>query len=127
MNSDTVQPTTRRGVLLTTDLLFSTKVTGTASALGQEVAVAGNVAKAVELCRARPCTYVIIDLGMAEIEMETAVTQLREAAGAVPTIAYGWRMGLSTTIHIFAPRTQAHEQTRSHRIRTRCPGFLRAR
>ena len=89
MNSDTVQPKTRRGVLLTTDLLFYSKVTGTASALGQEVAVAGNVAKAVELCRARPCAYVIIDLGMAEIEMEPAVTQLREAAGAVPTIAYG--------------------------------------
>lgn len=88
MNSETGQPKTRRGVLLTTDLLFSTKVTGTASALGQEVAVAGNAAKAVLLCRARPCAYVIIDLGMAEIEMETAVTQLREAAGAVPTIAY---------------------------------------
>lgn len=89
MNSDTGQPKTRRGVLLTTDLLFSTKVTGTASVLGQEVAVAGDVAKAVELCRARPAAYVIIDLGMAEIEIETAVAQLREAAGAVPTIAYG--------------------------------------
>ena len=71
MNSETGQPKTRRGVLLTTDLLFSTKVTGTASALGQEVAVAGHVAKAIELCRARPCAYIIIDLGMAEIEIET--------------------------------------------------------
>lgn len=67
MNSDPGQPKTRRGILLTTDLLFSTKVTGTASALGQELAVAGDVAKAVELCRARPCAYVIIHLGMAEI------------------------------------------------------------
>ena len=89
MNSDTEQRKTRRGVLVTTNLLFSTMVSGTASALGQEVAVAGDVAEAVELCHARPTAYVIIDLGMAEIEIDTAVARLREAAGAVPTIAYG--------------------------------------
>ena len=89
MNSDTDQAKTRRGVLLTANLLFSTMVTGTASALGQEVAVAGDLAEAVELCRARPSAYVIIDLGMAEIEIETAMARLREAAGAVPTIAFG--------------------------------------
>jgi len=89
MNVNTDQLRTRRGVLLTTNLLFSTMVTGTASALGQEVAVAGDVAEAVELCRARPPAYVIIDLGMAEIEIATALVRLREAAGEVPTIAYG--------------------------------------
>jgi CheY-like chemotaxis protein len=89
MNSDLDQAKTRRGVLLTTNLLFATMVTGTASALGQEVAVAGNLAEAVELCHARPSAFVIIDLGMAEIELETAVTRLREAAGAIPAIAYG--------------------------------------
>ena len=89
MNSDTDIRGARRGVLLTTNLLFSTMVTGTASALGQEVAVAGDVAEAVDLCRARPPAYVIIDLGMAEIEIATAVARLREAAGAVPIIAFG--------------------------------------
>jgi CheY-like chemotaxis protein len=64
-------------------------VTGTAAALGQEVAIAGDMAEAVELCRARPPAYVIIDLGIAEIDIEAAVARLREAAGAVPTIAYG--------------------------------------
>ena len=54
MNFGKDQPTTRRGVLLTTNMLFSSMVTQTASALGHEVAVAGNVAEAVELCRARP-------------------------------------------------------------------------
>ena len=81
MTSDTDQPQTRRGVLLTTNLLFSTMVTGTASALGQEVAVAADVAEAVELCHARPSAYVIIDLGMAEIEIGPAVARIREAAG----------------------------------------------
>ncbi len=89
MKSDTDQTQARRGVLLTSNLLFSTMVTGTASALGQEVAVAGDVAEAVELCRARPTAYVIIDLGMAEIEISPTVARLREAAGAVPTIAFG--------------------------------------
>jgi CheY-like chemotaxis protein len=89
MTSDTDQPQTRRGVLLTANLLFSTMVTGTASALGQEVTVAGNLAEAVELCRGRPSAYIIIDLAMAEIEIGTAVARLREAAGAVPMIAFG--------------------------------------
>ncbi len=89
MNTNPDQLTTARGVLLTTNLLFSTMVTGTASALGQQVAVAADVAEAVELCRARPAAYVIIDLGMAEIEIEEAVARLREAAGSVPIIAYG--------------------------------------
>jgi hypothetical protein len=40
-------------------MLFSSMVTGTASALGQEVAVAGDVAEAVELCYARPTAFVI--------------------------------------------------------------------
>lgn len=89
MTSDTDQPKTRRGLLLTANLLFASMVTGTASALGQEVAVAGDVAEAVELCLARPSAYVIIDLGLSEIEIKTAVARLREAAGAVPMIAFG--------------------------------------
>ena len=89
MNSDTDQPKARRGLLLTTNLLFSSMVTGTAAALGHEVAVAGDVAEAVELCRDRPSAYVIIDLGLAEVEVAPAVARLREAAGAVPVIAYG--------------------------------------
>jgi CheY-like chemotaxis protein len=83
------QSKTRRGILLSTNLLFSSMVTGTAAALGHEVAVAGDVAEAVELCRARPTAYILIDLGLAEIELEPAMVQLRAAAGAVPAIAFG--------------------------------------
>ena len=55
MNSDTGQATTRRGVLLTTNLLFSSMATRTAAALGQEVAAAGDLAEAVEfLCLRKP-------------------------------------------------------------------------
>jgi CheY-like chemotaxis protein len=89
MNSATDQPKTQRGVLLTSNLLFSSMVTRTAAALGHEVAVAGDLAEAVELCRARPSAYVIMDLGMAEVEVGPAVARLRAVAGAVPVIAYG--------------------------------------
>jgi CheY-like chemotaxis protein len=89
MTSETDQPKARRGVLLTTNLLFSTMVTGTARAVGHEVAVAGDVVEAVELWRVGPPAYFIIDLGMAEIEIAPLVARLREAGGAVPTIAFG--------------------------------------
>ncbi len=88
MNPDTDHPKPGRGVLLTANLLFSSMVTGTAAAVGQEMSVADNLAEAVEMCRASPAAYVIIDLGM-EIDIAAAVAQLREAAGAVPAIAYG--------------------------------------
>jgi len=89
MNANSDQHNTGRGVLLTSNLLFSSMVTGTAAAIGREVSVAGNLAEAIELCRARPAACLIIDLGMAEIDMAAAVTQLRQAAGVVPVIAYG--------------------------------------
>lgn len=89
MNSATDQSKARQGVFLTSNLLFSSMVTGTATALGQKVSVAGNLAEAVNWCRARPTAYVIIDLGIAETDIAMVVARLRDAAGAVPVIAYG--------------------------------------
>jgi CheY-like chemotaxis protein len=88
MSSDQDQAKARRGLLVTTNLVFSSMVTATAAANGQEVAVAGDIAEAIALCRARPTAYVIIDLGM-EIEIEEAVARLREASSAAPAIAFG--------------------------------------
>ena len=44
------------------------------------VAVAGNVDEAVEMCRARPTVYFLIDLGM-EIEIGPAVIKVMAASG----------------------------------------------
>ena len=57
-------------------------VTGTASALGHLVAVAENLAEALDLCRAGPCAYVIVDLSMSELSMQSAISQLRALTGA---------------------------------------------
>ncbi len=89
MNAEPTQPPTRRGLLLTPNLLFSSMVTGTATAIGQEVAVAGDLAEAVGLCGDRQIAYVIIDLSVTEPDIATIVARLRDAAGAVPTIAFG--------------------------------------
>jgi CheY-like chemotaxis protein len=89
MNAESTQPPTRRGLLLTPNLLFSSMVTGTAAAIGQEVAVAGDLAEAVGLCGDRKIAYVIIDLSVTGPDIATIVARLRDAAGAVPTIAFG--------------------------------------
>lgn len=78
-----------RGVLITQDLIFSTKVADTARALGAEVAVASDVERAVGLARERMPGVVILDLGLPEADLAALVMRLREAAGDVPVIAYG--------------------------------------
>lgn len=79
----------QRAVLLTSDVIFSTKVTGTARPLGLEIAVAADVEQAAELCRGEPPGCVFIDLGIPGLEITSVVSRLRSAAGTVPTVAYG--------------------------------------
>ena len=45
----------QRAVLLTSDLIFSTKVTGTARALGLEIAVAADVEQGAEIYGKESC------------------------------------------------------------------------
>ncbi len=89
MNTEMDSSKARRGLLLTPNLLFSSMVSGTAAAIGKEVAVVGDLAEAVELCRTGPIAFIILDLGMAERDIAAVVAQLREAAGTVPAIAFG--------------------------------------
>lgn len=78
-----------RGVLMTQDLIFSTKVADTARALEAEVAIAPDVDRAVCLARERMPGVVFLDLGLPETDLAALVARLREAAGDVPVIAYG--------------------------------------
>ena len=50
------------GVLLTNDLFFASKVSGTAEALGLRVEVRGDVAQAVESACGAECRCLLIDL-----------------------------------------------------------------
>jgi DNA-binding NarL/FixJ family response regulator len=89
MSTDLNQLDAPRGLLLTPNLLFSSMVTGTAAANGKEVAIAEDLAEAEGLCRDRAVTFVIIDLSVTAPDIATIVARLREAAGAVPMIAFG--------------------------------------
>ena len=89
MNFKPSEMMSQRAVLLTSDLIFSTKVTGTARALGLEIVVVADVEKAAELCRGEPPGCDFIELGVPGLEINSAVWRLRIAAGPVPTVAYG--------------------------------------
>src|SRR4051794_6495201 len=78
------------GLLLSRDLLFVTKITGTARALGHRVAVAGDAARARDLiARERP-RAVFVDLSAGELVDPEPLRALRELAGpATPFVAFG--------------------------------------
>ena len=78
----------RIGLLVTGDLIFSTKITGTARALGMEMAVAASPAAAAEQLAAGRTKCVFLDLGLAGLTREQ-IQQLLQAAAGTPVVAYG--------------------------------------
>ena len=84
-----MQDTMRRAVLLTQDLIFSTKVNGTARSMGFRVATAANVENAAQLCREEPVGCILIDLGASNLDIGRAVVELRSASDDAPIVAYG--------------------------------------
>ncbi|MEO6808689.1 MAG: response regulator [Isosphaeraceae bacterium] len=78
------------GLLLSRDLIFTSKVTGTARLLGGRVVVAGNSALAVaSIERLRP-KVVFVDLGAGNLVNLDALRTYQGVAGAgVPFVAFG--------------------------------------
>jgi len=58
-DADITQP---HGLLLTRDLFFSSKVTGTATALGLQINVVSSIATLTEAATAKECRCVLVDL-----------------------------------------------------------------
>jgi hypothetical protein len=77
-------------VLVSRDLIFISKITGTARALGYGVAVAGNsalVSKTIDDVKPK---VVFVDLAAAELGRAEAILAYQKAAGAqVPIVAFG--------------------------------------
>ena len=65
------------GLLISRDLFFSSKITGTAAELGFRVAVEGNVALAISQIAASPYRCVFLDL-------ETPGLNVAEVIGSLP-------------------------------------------
>lgn len=81
---------TPAGVLVSRDLIFTTKITGTARALGFRIAVAGNGALAVKtIAEAKP-RVVFVDLAAGDLGKPEALLAYQAAAGPeTPIVAFG--------------------------------------
>jgi CheY-like chemotaxis protein len=78
------------GLLLCRDLIFTSKVTGTARALGQQVMVAGNVALASAMIGEWRPKVVFIDLAAGDLVAPATLRELKIKAGPdTPFVAFG--------------------------------------
>jgi CheY-like chemotaxis protein len=78
------------GLLLSDDLIFASRITGTARALGLEVKQARTPAALVELARQHPPGGVLIDLGHPGLALGDLLEDLRRACPVMPRVmAYG--------------------------------------
>lgn len=97
--TDTTDSVPLDGLLLTRDLFFSSKVTGTAQALGLRVGVEPDPSRVAE--RVAGCRLLLIDLDVAPLDVAALVASLPSRA-QVRIVAFG--------PHVNAARLQeAHE------------------
>jgi CheY-like chemotaxis protein len=90
-------PTASTGLLLCDDLIFASRVTGTASALGLEMKTARTAEALVEHARREHPSAVIIDLGVPGLELGELLGRLRQACPAMPrVVAYGSHVETAT-------------------------------
>ena len=69
------------GLLLSRDLIFTSKVTGTARALGRQVLTAGNAALALAMIGQWKPRAVFVDLAAGDLVKPEAIVAYRLAAG----------------------------------------------
>jgi DNA-binding NarL/FixJ family response regulator len=78
------------GLLLSDDLIFTSRIRGTARASGQEILQARSVEVLLELAGQQPPRAVLIDLGHPGLALEELLRRLREVCPMMPrVIAYG--------------------------------------
>ena len=78
------------GLLLSRDLIFTSKITGTARELGRRVVVAGNSALAAAMIGQWRPKVVLVDLTAGDLVSVPALMAYRQAAGPdVPFVAFG--------------------------------------
>lgn len=78
------------GLLLCDDLLFASRITGTARDLGLTVRPARSVESLEALARQQTPGGVIVDLSLSGLDVADLLRRLREACAAMPrVVAYG--------------------------------------
>ena len=78
------------GILLSRDLIFTSKVTGTARALGHRILVAGDLALASAMIEQWKPRVVFVDLSAGDLVAPAALLAFRKLAGpATSFLAFG--------------------------------------
>jgi CheY-like chemotaxis protein len=78
------------GLLLSDDLIFSSRVTGTARSLGLAMKVARSVDALEALARQQTPCFVLVDLANPGLAVPDLIARLRAACAAMPrVVAYG--------------------------------------
>ena len=86
---------TLRGLLLCDDLIFTSRVTGTAKALGLAVSAARDVAGLLRMARQEPPTCVILDLQHPQLGLVALLAELR-SIGPMRVLGYGSHVDAET-------------------------------
>jgi hypothetical protein len=90
MSEPVPKPEGPAGLLLSRDLFFTSKVTGTARELGHQVMVAGNVALASAMIADWHPKVVFVDLSAGELVSTPALIAFQKLAGPeTPFVAFG--------------------------------------
>lgn len=82
-------------VYLTSDLMFSSRVAGAATALGLKLDLVPNQAALLSRL-AEDCRLVLIDLTLDRLDLPGAVAAVRSAAPQAATVAYGPHVDVAT-------------------------------
>ena len=78
------------GLMLCDDLMFTSKVTATARAVGVIVTAVRNVERLIALAETKPPSCVILDLHNTTLDLQVFMTSLREKCPTMPrVIAFG--------------------------------------
>lgn len=77
------------GLLISRDLFFNSKITGTAQALGHPFRVAGTQARALEVLSSSPPRLVLIDLASGDAASADAIASYRATSPSTSFVAFG--------------------------------------
>ncbi len=90
-------PNEPMGLLLADDLLWTSRISGTAQALGVSCLTARTADRLVELARQHQPACVILDLGMSGVKAAELVEAIRAAVPVAPRfVAYGSHVDTAT-------------------------------
>ena len=83
------------GLLLCDDLIFSSRITGTAKALGLVVNTARDIDGLSRMARKEPPTCVLLDLQHAQLDLVSLLSELR-SIGPMRVVGYGSHVDAAT-------------------------------